>query len=218
MIATGAAAKGATNLLHAIIESEATNKPGRDRGDRVSRCHRDREHRADHDEIRDDGRTQRGLVRVDAAQHARRERGEHHRGSADGEREGQTVDAPRHEPRDVADVGQEEGREPADELLARQHQEHVADEREHEGGDEPAAHFTVARIEQRRRGDQRDERARLADVFEAGRCHASASTSRPPRAGPQARAPRGPPPSRGAPYPRPERRAPSRSRPASDAT
>ena len=173
MIATGAAANGATNLLHAIIESDVTNNAApiaatgfpdttetasivpittryattgaRSSGSFVLTPRSTR--------IATGASTTAVPTSASATSGASMPRGD--------------------EAADVADVSQEEGREPADELLARQHEEHVADERQHERGDEPSAHgfvmdAAIARVEQHRRGDEREEGARLADVFEAG--------------------------------------------------
>ena len=69
----------------------------------------------------------------------------------------------------VAHVRDEERGQPGNERVARQHQEHVAREREHECGDEPGAAVagTGGGVERDRNDDQRDERRGLAQVFEA---------------------------------------------------
>ena len=69
---------------------------------------------------------------------------------------------------DVAEVRDEERGQTGDEPVAREHEEHVAREREHQRGDEPTAAGVGAGNRVRRHGhdDEAHHRHRLADVFD----------------------------------------------------
>ena len=61
MIATGAGGERRDELAPRDHRVGGDEQHRPDRGERVPRCHRDREHRADHDEVRDDREPQRRL-------------------------------------------------------------------------------------------------------------------------------------------------------------
>ena len=83
----------------------------------------------------------------------------------------QTDDQPTHadaqhpEGHDVGDVGGQEGGETGDEQVGRHHQQHVADERQHQADHEGAAGRVARRVELKGGQDQDDHGQGLEDVL-----------------------------------------------------
>ena len=67
---------------------------------------------------------------------------------------------------DVGDVGQEKGRKSCDEHVARQHEEHVAEHGQNQGGDEPVTTAGVSRVQGQGHADQGEHHRRLAHVLQ----------------------------------------------------
>ena len=148
MIASGAQRNGRTNRSQAIIESDATKSAAPTRGDDVAGREGGGEHRRDHHHVRRhrDAAARRARRRRTIAARIRRPSGPTTATTtttaiAECERRR----AVRPEADEVPDVRDEERREPGNEEVLRQHQQHVADEREHQRGDEPGAPASARR-------------------------------------------------------------------------
>ncbi len=168
MIQTPAPRNSRTNRFQAIIESEPTNSAAPTPARRFPVAIALASITPITTMYPTTGTTSAGSVRrtpgtIVRASSRNRERDDH------GDREeldrGRTVGP---EARRVAEMPDEESEEPADELLAREHEQHVAEQREHERGHEPAAASvgTRSRVERHGRDDQCGQGRRLAHVLD----------------------------------------------------